>query len=122
MAKSKKQLHNELRQTYMDLIKKVLTDNGEDVLLTNSNEFAIPCVDSEGNDEFIVITFKVPLGSRDGTAYDGYSEADCYHTKVVLDQEKARQKKVAKEEKIAKDKAMREQRAKAKAEHEAKNE
>ena len=109
---SKKQLHNEIRKVYMDLIKQVLTDKGEDVLLTNSNEFAIPCVDSEGNDEFIVITFKVPLGSRDGEAYDGYGEAEA----------KAIEVKAKKEAKIAKDKAMREQRAKAKAEHEAKNE
>lgn len=117
---SKKQLHNEIRKVYMDLIKKVLTDNGEDVLLTNSNEFAIPCVDSEGNDEFIVLTFKVPLGSRDGEAYDGYGEAEAYGKKVAEAEAKAIEAKAKKEAKIAKDKAMREQRAKAKAEHEAK--
>lgn len=117
MAKSKKQLHEALRAHYMALVKEFLESKGEEVLVTNSNEFAIPCVDEEGNDEFIVLGFKVPTGSRDGEAYDGYGEAEAYTLKVAEKAVKAKEAAEAKARKIARDKAMREQKAKAKAEH-----
>ena len=86
-----------------------------------SNEIAIPCLDSEGNDEWCVITFKVPTGSRDdGEAYDGYGMAEEYTAKEADKAEKAAKAKAEKEKKIAKDQAQREQRANAKAEHDAK--
>lgn len=119
MATSKKALHEKLRARYMDAIKAFLEGQGEEVLLTNSNEFSLPVVDDEGNDEFIVLTVKVPTGSRDGEAYDGYGEAEAYAMKCA---EKAEKAKVAAEKKarnIARDKAQREAKAKAKAEHEA---
>jgi hypothetical protein len=122
MAKSKKQLHEALRKKYMEAVKAFLEANGDEVLTTNSNEFALPCVDEEGNDEFIVLTFKVPTGSRDGEAYDGYGEADSFAMKTAEKAEKAKAAAEAKARKIAKDKAMREAKAKAKAEHEAKGE
>jgi nucleoid-associated protein YgaU len=120
MSKSKKQLHNELRANYMALVREAIANNGDDVLATNSNEFAIPCVDSEGNEEFVVITFKVPTGSRDGTPYDGYGEAEGYAQHLAEAEEKAAKNAEAKAKKIAKDKAAREAKAKAKAEYEAK--
>jgi dihydrofolate reductase len=119
MAKSKKQLHEALRTKYMGAIMDYLKAQDEEVLVTGSQEIALPCVDEEGNDEFIVITFKVPTGSRDGDAYDGYSVAEDYRMREA---EKAEKAKIAAEKKarqIAKDKAMREAKAKAKAEHEA---
>lgn len=122
MAKSKKQLHEAIRAKYMGAIMDYLKAQDEEVLVTGSQEIALPCVDEEGNDEFIVITFKVPTGSRDGDAYDGYSVAEDYR---MREEEKAEKAKVAAEKKarqIAKDKAMREAKAKAKAEREAKNE
>ena len=120
MAKSKKQLHEELRARFMKVIADYLTEQGEEVLQTASQEIAIPCVDSEGNDEYVVITFKVPTGSRDdGEAYDGYGVAEQYAESVVAKEEKAKAEAEKKARKIARDKAMREQRAKAKAEHEA---
>jgi hypothetical protein len=122
MAKTKKQLHEEIRSKYMEEVKKLLADNGEEVLQTASQEIALPCVDSEGNDEYIVITFKVPTGSRDGEAYDGHAMAQDYAMKLVANAEKAEKAKAEKERKIARDKAMREQKAKAKAEREAKTE
>lgn len=120
MAKSKRQLHEALRADYMNAIRAFLEGNGEEVLITNSNEFALPCVDEEGNDEFIVLTFKVPTGSRDGEPYDGYGEAEAYAVKTAEKAEKAKAAAEAKAKKIAKDKAEREAKAKAKAEHEAK--
>ena len=121
MAKTKKQLHEEIRNRYLALITAYLTEQGEEVLKVKSNEIAIPCLDEDGNEEFIVMTFKVPTGSRDdGEAYDGYGMAEQYAESVAEKEEKAKAEAEKKAKKIAKDKAMREQRAKAKAEHEAK--
>lgn len=120
MAKSKKQLHEEIRAKFMKTVADFLMEQGEEVLQTGSQEIAIPCVDSEGNDEYMVITFKVPTGSRDGEAYDGYSMAEEYAIKVRQQAEKAEKAKAEKARKAEKDKAMREQKAKAKAEREAK--
>ncbi len=117
MAKSKKQLHEALRAQYMALFREFLESKDEEVLQTNSNEFALPVVDEENNDEFLVITFKVPTGSRDGEAYDGYGEAEAYAMKTAEKAEKAKTAAEAKAKKIAKDKAQREAKAKAKAEH-----
>lgn len=119
---SKKSLHNALRAKYIERVSKFLADAGEEVLVTGSNEIALPCVDSEGNDEFIVITFKVPTGSRDGDAYDGYSMAEDFKIKSAEKAEKAKIAAEKKAKKIAQDKKMREEKAKAKAEHSAKAE
>ena len=116
---TKKQLHEELRNKFLTALIEWLTEKGEEVLRTGSNEVAIPCVDEEGNDEYMVITLKVPTGSRDGDAYDGYSMAEDYAIRVRTQTEKAEKAKADKEKKIARDKAMREQKAKAKAEREA---
>ena len=122
MAVSNKALNDALREKYLELISKTMTEAGEEVLRVGSNEICFPCVDSAGNDKYIILTVKVPIGSRDGDAYDGYSMAEDYAMKVREKAEKAEKAKADKEKKIAKDKAMREQRAKAKAEREAKGE
>ena len=119
---SKKSLHDALRAKYIERVSKFLADAGEEVLITGSNEIALPCVDSEGNDEFIVLTFKVPTGSRDGDAYDGYSMAEDFKMKSAEKAEKAKIAAEKKAKKIARDKKMREEKAKAKAEHLAKAE
>ena len=117
---SKKSLHGALRAKYIERVSKFLADAGEEVLVTGSNEIALPCVDSEGNEEFIVLTFKVPTGSRDGDAYDGYSIAEAFEMKTAEKAEKAKIAAEKKAKKIAQDKKMREEKAKAKAEHSAK--
>ena len=123
MAKTKKQLHEEIRAKFMKAVGDWLVEQGEEVLRTKSNEIAIPTLDEEGNDEWCVITFKVPTGSRDdGEAYDGYEMAEEYTAKEAEKTEKAEKAKAAKEKKMAKDKAQREAKAKAKAEHQAKKE
>lgn len=121
MATSKKSLNEKLRAKYMELVKRYLADeHDEEILVTGSNEFCIPCVDEEGNDEFLVVTFKVPTGSRDGDMYDGYAMAEDYRMKCEAKAEKAKESAKKKAEKMARDKAMREAKAKAKAEHQAK--
>ena len=122
MAKSKKQLHEGIRNKFMNAIVEYLEKElGEEVLRTKSNEIAIPTLDEDGNDEWCVITFKVPTGSRDdGEAYDGYGIAEEYTAKEADKAEKAAKVKAEKEKKIARDKAQREAKAKAKADHETK--
>lgn len=121
MAKTKKQLHEGVRNKYLALITEYLTAQGEEVLRVKSNEIAIPCLDEEGNEEFMVITFKVPTGSRDdGEAYDGYAVAQQFAEDSEAKAEKAKAEAEKKAKKIEKDKAQREAKAKARAEHEAK--
>ena len=121
MAKTKNQLHEGIRNKFLALITEYLTEQGEEVLKVKSNEIAIPCLDEEGNEEFIVMTFKVPTGSRDdGEAYDGYGMAEQYAESVAEKEEKAKAEAEKKAKKIARDKAQREAKAKAKADHEAK--
>ena len=121
MAKSKKQLHDGIRAKFMEMVVAYLQEQGEEVVRTKSNEIALPCLDEEGNDEWCVLTFKVPTGSRDdGEAYDGYGMAQQYAEKEAEKAEKAEKAKAEKAKKIAKDKAQREAKAKAKAEHQNK--
>lgn len=116
MAKlTRKQLDEEIKVRFLEGVADHLTDVGEEVLRVGSNEIALPVVDDENNERWLVVTFKVPTGSRDGEAYDGYSMAEDYKMKL---EEKAEKEK-AKAEKAAKDKAKREA-AKAKAEAEGK--
>jgi flagellar biosynthesis/type III secretory pathway protein FliH len=121
MAKSKKVLHEGIRNKFMNAVVAYLEAQDEEVMRTKSNEIAIPTLDEDGNDEWCVITFKVPTGSRDdGEAYDGYGMAEEYTAKEAEKAVKAAEAEAKKQAKIAKDKAEREARAKAKAEHEAK--
>lgn len=120
MAKTKKVLHEGIRNKFMKAVVDWLEqEQGEEVLRVKSNEIAIPTLDEDGNDEWCVITFKVPTGSReDGEAYDGYGMAEQYTEHEAEKAEKAAKAKADKEKKIAKDKALREAKAKAKAERE----
>lgn len=118
MATSKRNLNDKIRADYMARVRDALTQAGDEILVTGSNEFAIPCVNAEGDDEFIVITFKVPTGSRDGDPYDGYAMAQEYSMKLAEKAEKAKEAAAKKAKKIEADRKMREAKAKAKAEHE----
>ena len=103
MAKTQKVLNDEIKVRFLDGIAEHLSNMGEEVLRVGSNEIAIPVVDEEGNEKWLVLTFKVPTGSRDGDAYDGYSMADDYAMKQAEKAEKAK----VKAEKAEKDKAKR---------------
>jgi hypothetical protein len=117
MAKlTRKQLDEEIKVRFLEGVSEHLEAVGEEVLRVGSNELALPVVDSSGEERWLVLTFKVPTGSRDGDAYDGYSMKQDYEMKL---QEKA-EKQAEKEAKAAKDKAKREAQAKARVEAEAK--
>ena len=109
MADNKKQLREAIRAQYMEKVKTFLTEQEDEVLVVGSNEFAIPVVRSDGEEDYIVLTFKMPTGSRDGDGYDGYAMAEDYAFKLEEKRKKAEAAAVAKEKKMAKDKARREQ-------------
>ena len=118
MAVSKTKLNDEIREKYISTVKDFLEKSGEEVLVTGSNEIALPCVDSEGNEKFIVLTFKVPTGTRDGEPYNGYNEASDYAAHVAEKAEKAKAAAEKKARKIEADKKAREEKARLKAEAE----
>lgn len=122
MATSKANLNEALRTKYIDLVKDFLEKSGEEVLITGSNEIALPCVDTEGNEKFIVLTFKVPTGTRAGEAYNGYFEAEDYKVHVAEKEAKAKAAAEKKARKIEADKKAREEKARLKAEAEGKGE
>lgn len=122
MSTSKTILDNAIREKYIEIVKTALEANGEEVLITGSNEIAMPCVDAEGNEKFLVLTFKVPTGTRGGDAYNGYHEAEDYAAHLELKAEKAKAAAEKKARKIEADKKLREEKARLKALAEEKGE
>ena len=123
MAKITQKQRDELLKTdFLDRVVNFLSseDGGEEeVLRVKSNEIAIPVVDSEGNERWMVLTYKVPTGERGGDGYDGYSMAEDFQMK----QEAKAEKKAEKEAKAEADRKKREaERAKKEAEKQAKAE
>lgn len=109
MATSRKALREEVKAIYVEKLIEVFTQADMEILRTGSNEIALPVVDREGNEDFIVITVKIPTGSReDGEPYDGYAAAQAYEMKCEAKAEKAKAAAEKKAAKIAKDKAARE--------------
>lgn len=110
MAKSRKALREEVKAVYVADLAAYFEGKGEEVLQVKSNELAIPVVDAEGNEDFIVLTVRIPTGANKGTEpYDGYAMAQEYEMKQV---EKAVKAKEAAEKKAAKIKRDAERRAK----------
>ena len=109
MAKfTRKQLDEEIKVRFLEEVSEHLESVGEEVLRVGSNELALPVVDVDGNERWLVVTFKVPTGSRDGEAYDGYSMKEDYEIKLAEKAAKAE----AKAAKAEKDKAKREAKSK----------
>ena len=113
MAKlTRKQLDEEIKVRFLEGVSEHLENAGEEVLRVGSNELALPVVDSNGEERWLVVTFKVPTGSREGDAYDGYSMKEDYEMKLAEKAAKAEEKA----KKAEKDKAKRAEKEKAKAE------
>jgi hypothetical protein len=113
-----KKTNDALRADYVQKIMQMMTDAGEEVLRVKSNEIALPVVDADGEDNWVIVTIKVPVGSRDGDVYDGYGEAESYTMNQEAKAEKAKLDAEKKAKKIARDKAQREQKAAIKAKRE----
>ena len=82
MAKTQKSLSDELRAIYLERVHNCLSLEDE-VLVVGANELAVPVVDADGNEKWVVLTVKVPTGSRDGDAYDGYAMAEDYRMRLA---------------------------------------
>ena len=108
MAVSRKVEREIIRGEFLTKINEFLKLNGEEVLRVKSNEIAIPVVGCEGNEDFLVITFKVPTGANKGAEpYDGYAMAEEYELKLKDKAEKAKANAEKKAKKIAKDEEIR---------------
>ena len=102
MAVSRKVEREILRNEYLETIILNFLEKDEQVLRVKSNEIAIPVVGCEGNEDFIVITVKVPTGANKGTEpYDGYELAEDYEMKIA---EKERKKVEAEKKKAISEK------------------
>lgn len=111
MAISNKMANEILRAKYLEKIGQYLYDLGEEVLQVKSNEIAIPVVDANDEEKFIVITVKVPTGANKGLeAYDGYAMAEDYTHNLAEKERKAEERKAKKVEKIKRDEEIRRKR------------
>lgn len=109
MAVSRKVERELIRNKYLEIITDALLALDEDVLRVKSNEIAIPVVGCEGNEDFLVVTVKVPTGANKGTEpYDGYELAEDYEMKIAEKERKKIETEKKKAEKIRKDKEIRE--------------
>lgn len=107
MAVSRKAERELLREGYINALIHYFSKE-EEVLRVKSNEIAIPVVGCEGNEDFIVITIKVPTGANKGTEpYDGYSMAEEYELKLKEKERKAKEKAEAKAKKMKRDAEIR---------------
>lgn len=94
---TKAQLENALRNKFLAFVSETISQEMEtDVLPVSASELAIPCLDEEGNEKFVLIKISVPRGTRNGeggyTPYDGYAASEAY----VLEQESKAQEKAVK--------------------------
>jgi len=94
MAKSSRKIERELlRNEYTQKVIDAFLELDEVVLRVKSNEIAIPVVGCNGNEDFIVVTIKVPTGANKGTEpYDGYEMAQDYEMKLEEKADKAKKK------------------------------
>ena len=112
MAISRKAEREIIRTEFLDRVSTFLYESGEEVLRVKSNEIAIPCVGVEGNEDFMVITFKVPTGANKGLEpYDGYALAEDYIHNLAEKERKAKAKAEEKARKIARDEEIRKKKA-----------
>ena len=97
MAVSRKVERELLREDYLKQIIENFLDKDEQVLRVKSNE------------DFIVVTVKVPTGANKGLEpYDGFELAEDYEMKLAEKERKKLEAEKKKAEKIRKDKEVRE--------------
>ena len=119
MAVSRKVERELIRARFLESISEYLASCGEEVLRVKSNEVAIPVVGCEGNEDFLVLTFKVPTGADKGmTPYDGYAMAEDYEMSCKAKAEKAKATAEAKAKKAKRDAEMRKRKAEISAKRE----
>lgn len=94
---SKASLETALRVDALNVVKEALSahydlDIERQICVVSASELAIPVVDAEGNDKFVLIKVSIPRGTRNAAGgydeYDGYAAADDY--KAELEQRQAK--------------------------------
>lgn len=109
---TKAQLETALRNTYLSFISQTISQEMEtDVLPVSASELAVPCLDDEGNEKFVLIKVSIPRGTRNGQGgydpYDGYAVAEDYAQDCVEKAQKKADAEAKKQAKIAKDEQKR---------------
>ena len=85
---SKATLENGLRNKFLSFFSDVVSQEMEiDVLPVSASELAIPCLDAEGNEKFVLVKVSIPRGQRDGEGgyipYDGYAANEAYLDEIA---------------------------------------
>ena len=109
---------DKVRESIMGEVGKLFEKMDYDVLRTGSQELCIPIIGKDNEEGYLVITFRVPKGSRDGDIYDGYAMAEDYKIRCEAKVEKKKEADKKKAAKIKRDEEMRRQKAEAKAKRE----
>ena len=92
---SKPTLENKLRTDFLTFVNDMVKEYYEtDVLPVSASELAIPVLDAEGNEKFVLIKISIPRGTRNGMGgydpYDGYAANEAYLDEIASKaQEKA---------------------------------
>lgn len=100
---TKAQLETALRNDFLTFVRDMVKEHYEtDVLPVSASELAIPCLDAEDNEKFVLIKVSIPRGTRDGEGgyipYDGYAEHNAYAEAIAS---KAQERAVKKAMKAA---------------------
>lgn len=109
---TKAQLETAIRNDFLTAISTFISEDREtDVLTVSASELAIPCLDAEGNEKWVLIKVSIPRGTRNGEGgydpYDGYYAAEMYQMEQkdkAIDKAK---KEAIKQAKIAADEKKR---------------
>lgn len=114
---TKAQLETAIRNDFLTAISTFISEDMEsDVLPVSASELAVPCLDAEGNEKWVLIKVSIPRGTRNGEGgydpYDGYTAAEDYQIEQA---DKAEKKAKAEEKKQAKIAADEKKRAEKKA-------
>ena len=109
---TKAQLETALRTEFLTFITdKVKGAYETDVLPVSASEPAIPCLDADGNEKFVLIKVSIPRGTRNGQGgydpYDGYAVAEDYALDLAEKADKREAAEAKKQAKIAQDERKR---------------
>lgn len=109
---TKAQLETAIRNRFLGFVANSLSEEMEiDALPVSASELAIPCLDDEGNEAWVLIKVSVPRGTRDGNGgyipYDGEAMAREYAEEREEKAEKKAKAEAKKQAKIARDEKAR---------------
>lgn len=94
---SKASLETALRVEALEVVKEALAahydlDPKKQICVVSASELAIPVVDAEKNEKFVLIKVSIPRGTRNGEGgydeYDGYAAAQDYKADLERHQAK----------------------------------